>query len=323
MSQTIDKIIAEINKFYNDENIINRASKFKNLSIASISSGSLFLDWCIGRGFPRGKIIELYGVESAGKSLIATFATAEAQKLGGECVWIDAENAFDPDFAARLGVDIQKLIISQSSVGEPTLDLVCKLLEAEPDMVIIDSVASMIPKIDLEEPLEQPVIATRARMMSRGLSKLNALNKKTTIVFINQLRSTLSLYGSPTTTSGGRALGHYSSVRIEVKRGDFIEENKTRIGQVVKFRVTKNKTNIPWREGYFKYLYEGKINHEDELVSLAILNKKIQFSGAWLEILGEKFQGRESLEKKLQSDSEFLKKFKDLINATQMEKERK
>ena len=171
----------------------------------------------------------------------------------------------------------------------------------------------MIPKVDLEEPLEQPVMATRARLMSRGLAKINSLNKRTLIIFINQLRTNIGAYGNPDVTPGGRALGHYASIRIEIRRGEFIMDGKDKIGQIINFKITKNKTGQPWKQGYLKYYYDGFIDHEDELISLAILTKKIQPAGAWFEILGSKLQGREAIADKLKSDLEFFKKFKELI----------
>jgi len=251
----------------------------------------------------------LYGLPSGGKSLISAITVASAQKRGEECIWIDAENAFDPEFAKRLGVDVEKLIVSQSSVGEPTMDIICKLLEGNPAIIVVDSVASMVPMDDMEKSFEENTMATRARLMSKGVAKINVLNKDTIIIFINQLRSNIGMYGAPSVTTGGRALGHYASVRIEVKTGDFIEENKQRIGQIVKFRVTKNKVGPPWKEGFFEFYYDGHIDKENELVSMALVSGKLKFSGAWSEIAGEKFQGRKALEIMLRTDKEFLEKF--------------
>lgn len=309
----IDKLILELNRKYG-EGTINRVADIKTLNIEYIPTGSYFLDLSIGKGYPKGKIIELYGIPSSGKSLLSNFTVAEVQKLGGECVWIDAEGAYDPEFAAKLGVNVDKLIVSQSSFGEPTIDLVARLLKVEPALVVIDSVAAMIPKQDLEEPMDQPVMATRARMMSRGLAKLNALNKKTIIIFINQLRTVLGGYRTTSITPGGRALGHFASVRVEVSRGEFLKDSdKKPIGQVVKFRVTKNKVGPPWKDGYFKFYYEGFIDNIDELISVALMQGKIKPSGAWYELFGKKVQGREGLDDLLSKDNKIFEKLKKLV----------
>ena len=307
----LNLILAQINKDYGP-NTINRLKDSKILSLSYISSGLHFLDYCIsglGNGFPRGKIVELYGLPSGGKSLISAITVASAQRAKLDCVWIDAENAFDPAFAKKIGVDVDRLIVSQSSVGEPTMDIVCKLLQANPGIIVVDSVASMVPMDDMEKSFTESTMATRARLMSRGVAKINAMNQNTLVIFINQLRNNIGMYGGPSVTTGGRALGHYASVRIEVKQGDFIEKSKERIGQTVKFRVTKNKVGPPWKEGYFKFYYDGHIDKEDELVSLAILTNKIKPSGSWFEIAGKKLQGREVLEETLRTDNEFLTKF--------------
>ena len=256
---SIDRIIAEINKKHG-ENVIGRLSEMKNINIQRISSGILSFDMATGGGLPIGAMVELYGVPSGGKSLISMMTIANAQRKGLECVYIDAEGSFDPEFAKKLGVDTEKLVIAQSSVGEDTLELVAKLLQSEPAIIVIDSVAAMVTMAEMEGTFEQQFMAPKARLMSRALAKLNALNKNTLIIFINQLRSTLVMYGTPTTTTGGRALGHYASIRVEVKKGDPIheEDKKTApvIGQVVSFNVVKNKTAPPFRLGSFKFFYD-------------------------------------------------------------------
>ena len=308
----LDTIIAELNKKFGI-GTINRHRDTPVVKADFLPTGSIFLDWCItgvGKGIPRGRIIELYGLPSGGKSLICQMIVAEVQKLGEDCVWIDAENAFDPEFAKTLGVDIDKLIISQSSIGEPTIDLVCSLLAGEPAVIVVDSVASMVPMDDMEKSLMDPTMATRARLMSRGVAKINALNKNTLVIFINQLRSDIGGYarfGTPTTTTGGRALGHYASVRIEVKRGEILEVDKQKIGQVVKFRISKNKVGPPFKEGYFNFYYDGRIDKVDQIASLAFFEKKVILSGAWYEFGGKKFQGKESFVAALTEDEEYMK----------------
>jgi recombination protein RecA len=312
----LDILIAEINKKYG-ENVISRYGSFERPNGVNFTpSGSIFLDYCIGKGFPTGKIVELYGVPSSGKSLISQLTVGEAQKRGGECIWIDAENSFDPGFAEKLGVDIKKLVISQSSIGEPTLELIKKLLSVNPAIIVVDSVAAMVPIMDMEKPLEDAVVAPRARLMSRGLAQINALNRTTLIIFINQLRTDIGGYsptGTASTTTGGRALGHFASVRVEVKRGEWIEEEKVKLGHVVKFRVVKNRVGPPMREGYFKFYYDGKIDRIDEIVSLGLMSKKLDTSGSWIQFDGKKWQGRDSFTEAVKKDTELFTKLKESI----------
>lgn len=257
---SLNRVIAEINKKYG-ENIIGRLGDMKSITTERIPTGIPSVDDALGGGMPIKRIIELYGVPSGGKSLIAMRTVKQAQEKGLECVYIDAEGSFDAEFAKQLGVDVDKLVVAQSSVGEDTLELVCKLLASEPGVIVVDSVAAMITQAEMEQPLEQQFMAPKARLMSRGLAKINTLNKKTLIIFINQLRATMAMYGPQTTTTGGRALGHYASVRVEVKKGDLIREDDKKttpvIGQTVICHVTKNKTASPFKLGSFKFMYDG------------------------------------------------------------------
>jgi len=256
---SLNRIIAEINK-KNGDQVIGRIKDFTTLDIERIPTGVKQLDDALGGGFPKRRIIELYGLPSGGKSLISLLLVKKAQEQGLECIYMDVEDSFDPKWAKKLGIDTDKLVIAQSTVGEDTLEMVCKLLEAQPGVIIIDSVAAMVPRVEQEEDLEKPTMALKARLMSRGLAKINSLNKNTLIVFINQLRSILAMYGPPTTTPGGRALGHFASIRIEVKKGEMlrVDDKKTTpiIGQMVNFNITKNKTAAPFKLGNFKFFYE-------------------------------------------------------------------
>ena len=257
---SLNRVIAEINKKYG-ENIIGRIPDMVTLNVERIPSGVQKLDDAVGGGFPMRRIVELYGIPASGKSLIALLVIAQAQKKGMECIYIDVEDAFDPKFATTMGVDTSKLVIAQSSIGEDTIDLVCKLLTAKPAIIVVDSVAAMITQGEMDEDMEQQFMAPKARLMSRGLAKMNALNQNTLIIFINQLRSTMTMYGPPTTTTGGRALGHYASIRLQVKQVEKIYEDdkktKAVIGQIIGFNVTKNKTAPPYKTGSFKFFYEG------------------------------------------------------------------
>jgi len=257
--RTLAQVIASINKKAGEQ-VIGKMKNLKTLNIERIATGIPALDDAIGGGFPRRRIVELYGLPSGGKSLISMLVIAAAQKQGLECIYVDIEDSFDPSFATKLGVNVDNLAVAQSSIGEDTMDMLCTLLEAKPGVIVVDSVAAMITRGEMTESFDQAFMAPKARLMSRGLAKLTALNTETLIIFINQLRSTMALYGAKTTTTGGRALGHYASIRCEVKRGDpiFLDGKKTQaiIGQVVQFYVVKNKTHRPFLTGSFQFYYD-------------------------------------------------------------------
>lgn len=257
---SLKRVLAEINKQYG-ANTIGTVNNMENVMVTRISTGIPTLDTALGGGFPVGRMIELYGIPSSGKSLISLSTIKQAQDKGLDCIYIDCEDSFDPEFAKAFGVDMDKLALAQVSVGEDTLDLIVKLLKAEPGLIVIDSVAAMVTRAEMEEDFDQQFMAIKARLLSRGLAKINALNKKTMLLFINQLRSTMQMYGAPTTTTGGRALGHYASIRMEVKQGDklTVDNKKTGdvLGQTVQFKITKNKTAPPYKYGAFKFWYDG------------------------------------------------------------------
>jgi len=256
---SLARVIAEINK-KNGEQIIGKLSDFTTMNIQRLSTGIASLDSALGGGFPLGRIIELYGLPSGGKSLISLLIIKAAQQKGMSCIYMDVEDSFDPEWAEKLGVDTKKLVIAQSAIGEDTMEMVCKLLSAKPGIIVVDSVAAMIPREEYEQDISKPTMALKARFMSRGLAKISALNKQSMVIFINQLRATMAMWGPQTTTTGGRSLGHYASIRMEVKKGDQLheEDKKTKpvIGQEVSFNVTKNKTAPPFKPGKFKFYYD-------------------------------------------------------------------
>jgi len=256
---SLNRVLAEINKKAGEQ-VIGRISDLRSLDIERIPTGISSLDDALGGGFPMRRMVELYGLPSGGKSLISLLAIKSAQEKGLDCIYVDVEDSFDPVWASKVGVDVDKLVVAQSSVGEDIMDMLCKLLDAQPAVIVVDSVAAMIPRVEQEESVEKATMALKARLMSRGLAKLTSLNKNTMFIFINQLRSTLAMWGPQSTTTGGRALGHYASIRVEVKKGDPIheEDKKTKpiIGQIVNFNVTKNKTAPPYKFGSFKFWYE-------------------------------------------------------------------
>jgi recombination protein RecA len=257
-------LIAQVNKKMG-ETVVGRIGKMVNLQTERFSTGITQLDEALGGGFPRGRMVELFGLPSSGKSLIAQLIVADAQKKGGECVYMDAEGSFDPAFAEKLGVNVKDLVLVQSGIGEDMIDIMCKLLAAEPAVIVVDSVGSMITRSETEESVEKVFMAPKARLMSKGLPKLTALNKNTLIIFINQLRNVITTWGGGgTTTTGGMALGFYSSIRLEIKKDkDLLYEGpKTGhdpIGQIAHFRVVKNKTAQPYKTGSFKFIYENCI----------------------------------------------------------------
>jgi recombination protein RecA len=257
---SLKRLASEINRKYG-AGTIGTLATMKDLEVKRLLTGLPALDSALGGGWPYGRIVELYGTPSSGKSLICLKTIAAAQKEGKECVYLDAEQSFDPEFATKLGVDVDKLQIIQTSVGEDAFDILTRLLEAEPGVIVIDSVASLITKAEMEESMDQQFMAIKARMMSRGLPKLNQLNKRTLIIFINQLRNTLTMYGAPTITPGGQALKFFASIRMEVKTPSekiTIDGKKTSeiIGQTIQFRTTKNKTFSPFIQGQFKFYYQ-------------------------------------------------------------------
>jgi len=258
-SPSLKRVIAEINKKSGSQ-VVGKLADFTTLDLARLPVNIPSLDEAVGGGFPLGKIVELYGLPSGGKSLISLLIIKSGQQAGLDCIYIDVEDSFDPAWATKVGVDTKQLILAQSSIGEETMEMVCKLLSAKPGIIVVDSVAAMIPRDEYEEDIAKPTMALKARFMSRGLAKISALNKGTMIIFINQLRATMAMWGPQTTTTGGRALGHYASVRMEVKKGDHIHEedkkSKPVIGQEVNFNVTKNKTAPPFRIGKFKFYYD-------------------------------------------------------------------
>ena len=304
--EDLNKIINEINKKFGP-NTIGTVAEMQTLKVERIPTGSIYLDWALGGGWPLGRSVELYGPYSSGKSLISLKTVAEAQKKGLKCVFIDAESSFDPEFAKLLGVNVDDLIVSQLSVGEDTFDIVATLLQADVSVIVIDSVASIIPKSELEDSMEQQTMGLAARMMSKALRKITALNTKTLIIFINQIRMNIGAYKTPEITSGGRALGFYAAARVDVRRGEFLKQGEELLGQQIKFKITKNKTAPPFRTGYFNFNYAtGQIDQVNEMVSMGIINKTIEQKGPYYSILDKQFQGREALEQALREDKEFF-----------------
>lgn len=263
---TLARTVQELNRKYG-ANTIGQATKMEHLQIGRIPTGIASLDEGLGGGLPIGRMVELYGPEHSGKSLISLLTVASAQKMGKDIVYVDVEGSFDAKWATMLGVDVSKVFVTQIGVAEDIIDMLAKLLESRPGVIVIDSVAAMIPREELEKGADENTMAIKARLMSRGLAKLNVLNKEssTLMIWVNQLRSTLAMFGNPITTPGGMALKHWASIRAEIRRDSQLltesgkKTDKNYIGQTVNWKIVKNKTATPYKLGSFRYMFDGRI----------------------------------------------------------------
>lgn len=305
----IEKIIKESNKSFG-EDAIGFANEM-DIDIDRVPTGALTLDWATGGGMPLGRIIELYGPYSSGKTLIALRVIAEAQKMDLPCFFVDAELSFEEKHAAQAGVDLSKLVLVQTLQGEKIFDLARKAVSQLPSGVfVVDSVAAIVPEYEEENETNKQTMALTARLMSKGLRILNGVNKPNkgwSIIFVNQVREKVGVvYGSPETTPGGRALGFFSSLRINVRSGERFYDKNVRIGQEIKFKVEKSKVCVPHREGEFKYFYQDGVDQIDDTISLALKLGVMDQAGAWYTFAGERFQGRAAIEAKAKEDPEFF-----------------
>jgi recombination protein RecA len=268
--------------------------------VSVISSGSLAIDWALGvGGFPRGRVMEIYGPESSGKTTLTLQLIAQGQKLGGYAAFIDAEHALDPGYARRLGVDIDNLLVSQPDSGEQALEIANALVgTAAVDLIVIDSVAALVPRAELEGEMGDSHVGLQARLMSQALRKLTgaAARNNTCLVFINQLREKIGvMFGNPETTTGGRALKFYSSVRVEVRRGAAIKDGEKTIGSRTKVKVVKNKVAPPFKEVEVDLIHGEGISRESDLVDMGATHAVVEKSGSWFSYKGERIgQGREN-----------------------------
>jgi len=307
--KAIESALLQIEKKFGKGSIMRLGEK-PHEDIGAISTSCLSLDAAIGvGGFPRGRIVEIYGPESSGKTTLALQVVASAQKLGGIAAYIDAEHAMDPEYAGKLGVNIEDMLISQPDSGEQALEIAETLVRSNSvDVIVIDSVAALVPRAELDGEMGDSLPGLQARLMSQALRKLTAIvaTSRTCFIFINQLREKIGVFfGSPETTTGGKALKFYASVRLDIRRIGAIKEGDKNVGNRTRVKVVKNKVAPPFRESEFDIMYGEGISKEGDLLDLAVLHNVVEKSGAWFSYSGERLgQGRENVKNMLKENPE-------------------
>ncbi|MCC7341967.1 MAG: recombinase RecA [Bryobacterales bacterium] len=292
--------LGQIEKQFGKGSILRLGSRESIVPIGTIPSGSVSLDWALGiGGFPRGRIIEIYGPESSGKTTIALHAIASAQKLGGMAAFIDVEHALDPTYAHALGVDVDNLLVSQPDYGEQALEIANTLIASNSiDVLVVDSVAALVPKSELEGEMGDSSMGVQARLMSQALRKLTGIVSKSNccLIFINQIREKIGvMFGNPETTTGGRALKFYSSVRVDIRRIAAIKDGENVVGNRTKAKVVKNKVAPPFREAEFDIMYGEGVSREGDILDLGVKHDLVEKSGSWYSFQTERIgQGREN-----------------------------
>ncbi|HQA59610.1 MAG: recombinase RecA [Tepidanaerobacteraceae bacterium] len=317
--RALETAIAQIERQFGKGSIMRLGDAASKFNIEAIPTGALPLDLALGiGGVPRGRIIEIYGPESSGKTTVALHIVAEAQKMGGTAAFIDAEHALDPNYAKNLGVDTDNLLISQPDTGEQALEIAEALVRSGAiDVVVIDSVAALVPKAEIDGEMGDAHVGLQARLMSQALRKLaGAINKsKTVAIFINQLREKVGImFGNPEVTPGGRALKFYSSVRLEVRKSEILKQGDEMLGNRTKVKVVKNKVAPPFKQAEFDIIYGEGISQEGCVLDLAVDEGLIQKSGAWYSYGKERMgQGRENAKQFLKEHPEILKSLEQQI----------
>ena len=315
--KALETAIAKIEKDYGKGTIMRLGDDI-SINVAALSTGSLSLDLALGIGvLPKGRIIEIYGPEASGKTTLALHAVASAQKEGGDAAYIDVEHALEPAYAQALGVDINSLLISQPDTGEQALDIAESLVRSGAvDIVVIDSVAALIPRVELEGEVGDTVVGALARLMSQAMRRLaGAISKNNcTVIFINQLRQKIGvMYGNPETTPGGLALKYYSSVRIDVRRIETLKVNGEMVGNRTRAKVVKNKVAPPFREAEFDIMYGEGISKVGEIIDLAVKLEIIDKAGAWFTVDGQRVQGRDAVKEYLRNNPEVADKIEQQV----------
>jgi recombination protein RecA len=319
-SKNVDLTVKEIQSKYGEGSIM-MLGQARRVDVDAISTGSISLDLALGvGGVPRGRIIEVYGPESSGKTTLCLHVVAEAQKTGGIAAFVDAEHALDPEYAKKIGVSVDKLLVSQPDTGEQALDIVESLVKSGGiDVVVVDSVAALTPRVEIEGEMDQQHVGTQARLMSRALRKLTAIvaKSKTTVIFINQLRMKIGImFGNPETTPGGMALKFYSSVRVEVRRAAKIQSSDKIVGNRVKVKIVKNKVAPPFRTCEFDILYNEGISRYSDVINTGVKYGVVAKAGAWYNYgeqrLGQGIEGsRHYLKDNPKVERDIMKKIKE------------
>jgi recombination protein RecA len=321
-TRAVELALSQIEKQFGKGSIMRLGSKEAIVPISVISTGSISFDAALGvGGVPRGRVIEIFGPESSGKTTITLQVIAEAQKQGGLAAFVDAEHALDPIYARKLGVDVDNLLVSQPDYGEQALEITEALVRSGAiDVLVVDSVAALVPKAELDGEMGDSHVGLQARLMSQALRKLTGTvaKSRTSLIFINQIREKIGvMFGNPETTTGGRALKFYSSVRIDIRRIAAVKEGDVVVGSRTKVKIVKNKVAAPFREAEFDILYGEGISREGDVLDLAVTHNIVEKSGAWYSFAGERIgQGRENVRA-------FLKEHRDTFSTIDTELRKK
>jgi recombination protein RecA len=313
-NRNLTSTMGQIEKQFGKGSILRLGSKDAIVPVAAISSGSISVDYALGvGGFPRGRICEIFGPESSGKTTIALQVVAEAQKLGGMAAFIDVEHALDPAYAKQLGVDTDNLLVSQPDFAEQALEITSALISSGSiDVLVVDSVAALVPKAELDGEMGDSHMGMQARLMSQAMRKLTGIVSKsnTCLIFINQIREKIGvMFGNPETTTGGRALKFYSSIRVDIRRIAAIKDGDSVTGNRTKVKVVKNKVAPPFREAEFDIIYGEGISREGDLLDLGVVNNIVEKSGSWFSYKGERIgQGRENVRQFLKDNPDIRAK---------------
>jgi len=320
-SKALAAALGQIEKQFGKGSVMRLGDHDVARDIQSISTGSLGLDIALGiGGLPRGRVVEIYGPESSGKTTLTLQVIAEMQKIGGTAAFIDAEHALDPNYAQKLGVDVDNLLVSQPDTGEQALEIADMLVRSgSVDVVVIDSVAALTPKAEIEGEMGDSHMGLQARLMSQALRKLTANIKRTNtlVIFINQIRMKIGvMFGSPETTTGGNALKFYASVRLDIRRIGAIKKGDEIVGNETKVKVVKNKVSPPFKEAFFDILYGQGISREGEIIELGVLHKIVDKSGAWYAYNGDKIgQGKDNAREYLKEHPAIAKEIEAKVRA--------